>query len=27
VQAIFPDTDVPPEWSDYIAKNRDLSQA
>ena len=25
VQAIFPDTDVPPEWSDYIAKNRELS--
>ena len=21
VQAIFPDTDVPPEWSDYIEKN------
>ena len=24
VQAIFPDTDVPPEWSDYIAKNVDF---
>ena len=21
VQAIFPDTDVPPEWNDYIEKN------
>ena len=21
VQAIFPDTDVPPEWHDYIEKN------
>ena len=21
VQAIFPDTDVPPEWTDYIEKN------
>ena len=21
VQAIFPDIDVPPEWSEYIAKN------
>jgi NAD-dependent dihydropyrimidine dehydrogenase PreA subunit len=21
VTAIFPDTDVPPEWSEYIAKN------
>ena len=26
VQAIFPDTDVPPEWSDYIEKNRALSE-
>ena len=25
VQAIFPDSDVPPEWSEYIAKNRELS--
>ncbi len=25
VQAIFPDTDVPPEWTDYIEKNRVLS--
>jgi NAD-dependent dihydropyrimidine dehydrogenase PreA subunit len=25
VQAIFPDTDVPPEWTDYIEKNRALS--
>jgi NAD-dependent dihydropyrimidine dehydrogenase PreA subunit len=25
VQAIFPDTDVPPEWSEYIEKNRALS--
>jgi NAD-dependent dihydropyrimidine dehydrogenase PreA subunit len=25
VQAIFPDTDVPPEWSEYIEKNRVLS--
>jgi len=23
VQAIFPDTDVPPEWTSYIAKNAD----
>ena len=23
VQAIFPDTDVPPEWSEYIEKNRE----
>jgi NAD-dependent dihydropyrimidine dehydrogenase PreA subunit len=22
VQAIFPDTDVPPEWTSYIEKNR-----
>jgi ferredoxin len=22
VQAIFPDTDVPPEWTGYIEKNR-----
>lgn len=22
VQAIFPDTDVPPEWTNYIEKNR-----
>ncbi|MHB1169574.1 MAG: ferredoxin [Longimicrobiales bacterium] len=22
VTAIFPDTDVPPEWSNYIEKNR-----
>ena len=22
VQAIFPDTDVPPEWTAYIEKNR-----
>ena len=22
VQAIFPDTDVPPEWTDYIEKNK-----
>ena len=21
VQAIYPDTDVPPEWADYIEKN------
>jgi NAD-dependent dihydropyrimidine dehydrogenase PreA subunit len=27
VQAIFPDTDVPPEWTDYIEKNRVLSDA
>ena len=26
VQAIFPDTDVPPEWTDYIEKNRVLSE-
>ena len=25
VQAIFPDTDVPPEWTSYIEKNRTLS--
>jgi len=25
VQAIFPDTDVPPEWSEYIERNRELS--
>src|SRR3954451_23397773 len=25
VQAIFPDTDVPPEWTTYIEKNRTLS--
>jgi NAD-dependent dihydropyrimidine dehydrogenase PreA subunit len=25
VQAIFPDTDIPPEWTDYIEKNRVLS--
>jgi ferredoxin len=25
VQAIFPDTDVPPEWTSYIEKNRVLS--
>ena len=25
VQAIFPDTDVPPEWTSYIEKNRSLS--
>jgi ferredoxin len=24
VTAIFPDTDVPPEWSSYIAKNADF---
>ena len=23
VTAIFPDTDVPPEWTSYIAKNAD----
>jgi NAD-dependent dihydropyrimidine dehydrogenase PreA subunit len=23
VTAIFPDTDVPPEWTSYIAKNSD----
>ena len=23
VQAIFPDTDVPAEWTNYIAKNRE----
>ena len=22
VQAIYPDTDVPPEWADYIEKNK-----
>jgi len=22
VQAIFPDTDVPPEWTEYIEKNK-----
>jgi ferredoxin len=27
VQAIFPDMDVPPEWSEYIEKNRVLSGA
>jgi NAD-dependent dihydropyrimidine dehydrogenase PreA subunit len=27
VQAIFPDTDVPSEWTDYIEKNRVLSEA
>ncbi len=27
VQAIFPDTDVPPEWTSYIEKNRALSDA
>ena len=26
VQAIFPDTEVPPEWSSYIEKNRALSE-
>ena len=26
VQAIFPDTDVPPEWNAYIEKNRALSE-
>jgi len=25
VQAIFPDADVPPEWTRYIEKNRALS--
>ena len=25
VEAIFPDTDVPPEWTTYIEKNRALS--
>ena len=23
VQAIFPDTDVPPEWTSYVGKNKD----
>ena len=26
VQAIFPDTEVPSEWTSYIAKNRTLSE-
>jgi NAD-dependent dihydropyrimidine dehydrogenase PreA subunit len=26
VQAIFVDTDVPSEWTSYIAKNRSLSE-
>ena len=26
VQAIFPDTDVPPEWTSYIEKNRAMSE-
>ena len=24
VTAIFPEEDVPPEWTEYIAKNRDI---
>ena len=27
VQAIFPDTDIPPEWTDYIEKNRAMSES
>ena len=26
VTAIFPEEDVPPQWKDYIAKNRDIFQ-
>ena len=26
VTAIFPEEDVPPQWKDYIAKNRDVFQ-
>ncbi len=26
VQAIFPDTEVPPQWTSYIQKNRTLSE-
>src|ERR1700694_4906534 len=27
VTAIFPEEDVPPQWKDYIAKNRDVFQS
>jgi NAD-dependent dihydropyrimidine dehydrogenase PreA subunit len=26
VQAVFPDTDIPPEWAHYTDKNRALAQ-
>jgi NAD-dependent dihydropyrimidine dehydrogenase PreA subunit len=26
VTAIFPEEDVPPQWKDYIAKNKDVFQ-
>ena len=27
VTAIFPEEDTPPQWKDYIAKNRDVFQS
>ena len=27
VTAIFPEEDTPPQWKDYIAKNRDIFQS
>jgi hypothetical protein len=26
VSAIFPEEDVPPQWKDFIALNKDISQ-